>query len=100
MKKVFCILSIFTMTSPALALTDANRNNVATAGYVAGAVNAVTSEYNATTNPAGRIVISGSGENVSNISVSNGKITYTKTNEVTIPVDALNSASRANIWVE
>ena len=97
MKKVFCILSILTIVSPAIA---ENENLVATSGYVKGAVDAVTSEYDASTNPNGRIIITGSGDRISNVSVADGKITYTKTNESTIPVNSSNSATRANIWIE
>jgi len=97
MKKVFCILSILTITSPVFA---ANEGVVATSGYVKGAVTALTSEYNATSNPKGRIVISGSGDRVSNVSVADGKITYTKTYESTVPVSSSNSSTRAKIWVE
>ena len=102
MKKVFCILSILTISVPAFA---ANEGYVATAGYVKGAVTALTSEYNATSNPNGRIVISGSGDRVSNVSLVTGqdglsRVTYTKTYESTVPVSSSNSSTRANIWVE
>ena len=99
MKKVFCILSILTISLPALAETN-NNDKIATGGYVKGAVNALTSEYNATSNPSGRLIISGSGDRISNVSVANGKITYTKTYEATVPVSSNNSSTRANIWIE
>lgn len=102
MKKYFLFFSIFTIVSPALA-TDPTvyDTSVATAGYVKGAIDAVTSEYNESTNPKGRIVINGSGANVSDVSVSqSGQIVYTKTNQVTAPVGSADSSSRANIWIQ
>jgi len=98
MKKVFCILSILAVISPAMALTDANRNNVATAGYVKGAYDALDTAKQAKLSASN--VTQGTGAIVTSVTASDGTVTVTRSNEITIPVGSTNSSTRANIWVE
>lgn len=100
MKKVFCILSILTMISPAMAApgSAATDGNVATASYVKGAYNALDTAKQAKLSSSN--VTQGTGAIVTSVSAADGTVTVTRTNEITIPVGSTNSATRANIWVE
>ena len=99
MKKIFCILSILTIISPALAdITPTT--NVVTTSYVQGAYDAITSAKQdklTSTN----VTTTGSGAVVTGVSASNGSVTVT-TGEVQIPVgtSASNITGHAAIWIQ
>lgn len=91
------------LISPALAEGEVQQlldktSIAAAASYVEGAYNAIDSvkqDKLTSTN----VVESGSGVMVTNVSASNGTVTVSKT-EVTIPVGATTSDTRATIWLE
>ena len=85
------------MVVPAVAEVVPN-TKVVTKSYVEGAydtMDAVKQDKLTSTN----VVDSGAGAMVTNVSASNGTVTVTKT-EVTIPVGATVSNTRATIWLE
>jgi len=96
MKKVFCILSILTIMSPAMAdITPTTK--VVTTSYVQGAYDALE------TAKQDKISVSaGTGAIVTGVALNaDGKtVDVTKSYEVTVPVNSSNSSTRANIWVE
>ena len=106
MKKLFCILSVFTIISPALAEGEVSvyETSAASAAYVQGAYNAVTAITTALANSKqDKITVSqGTGATVTSVSLNvDGKtVDVVRTNEVTIPVGSNNSATRARIWVQ
>ena len=106
MKKVFCILSILTIISPALAEGELTvyQTSAASAAYVQGAYNAVKSITDALSNSKqDKITVSqGTGATVTSVSLNaDGKtVNVARTNETTIPVGSNNSATRAKIWVQ
>lgn len=106
MKKVFCILSILTMISPALAEGELTvyQTSAASAAYVQGAYNAVKSITDALSDSKqDKITVSQEpGATVTSVSLNDdGKtVKVSRTNETTIPVGSNNSATRAKIWVQ
>ena len=79
--------------------------NAASAGYVKGAYNAAIKAVNKVADTKQDIISvsdSSSGAVVTGVSLGvDGKtVTVAKTNEVTVPVNASNSSTRANIWIE
>ena len=100
MKKVFCILSVLAISLPALAEGEPTvyETSVATANYVQGAYNALDAAKQAKLTSTN--VVEGTGAVVTGVSADNGTVTVTKTNEVTVPVNSMNSETRANIWIE
>ena len=126
MKKIFCILSILTIVSPAFADDDVTpppasdpaqidyTQYVATASYVRGAVEAITSTYDEDDNPTGKIQIVNPNAQVgvASITTTNDnnpltrRIVVTKTNELKIPVGSNGAAGGtapttiANMWVQ
>jgi len=117
MKKIFCILSILTIVSPAFAEGETQEpaydQYVATASYVRGAVDAMTSTYDEDTNPTGKIQIVNPNAQVGVASISTtgtdpltSRIVVTKTNELKIPVGSNGAAGGtapttiANMWVQ
>lgn len=103
MRELFCIFAALVLISPALAEGDPQQSLdkttiAAAASYVEGAYNAMNSAKQdklTSTN----VVESGSGAMVTNVSANNGTVTVSKT-EVTIPVGATTSDTRATIWLE
>lgn len=103
MRELFCFFAVLMLISPALAEGEVQQlldktSIAAAASYVEGAYNAIDSvkqDKLTSTN----VVESGSGVMVTNVSASNGTVTVSKT-EVTIPVGATTSDTRATIWLE
>ena len=99
MKKLFYILVALVLTSPAVAEGELDKTTIAAAvSYVEGAYNSMDSvkqDKLTSTN----VVESGSGAMVTGVTANNGTVTVTKS-EVTIPVGATTSATRATIWFE
>ena len=97
MKKVLCIFIGIFLTVPAFAEVTPN-TKVVTRSYVEGAYNTMdAAKQDKLTNT--NVVDSGSGPMVTAVTASDGTVTVTKS-EVTIPVGATTSATRANIWLE
>ena len=96
MKKVFCILSILSVISPAFA-EILPTTKVVTTSYVQGAYDALQG-----TKQDKISVSQGTGAIVTSIALNaDGKtVEVTKSNEVTVPVNSSNSSTRANIWIE
>lgn len=96
---LFYIFVAFILISPAFAEGELDKASVvAAASYVEGAydsMDAVKQDKLTSTN----VVDSGSGPMVTAITANNGTVTVSKT-EVTIPVGATTSATRATIWLE
>lgn len=99
MRELFCIFAVLAIVSPAFAEGELDKTSVAAAAsYVEGAYNAInTSKQDKLTNT--NVVESGSGPIVSAVTASNGTVTVSKS-EVTIPVGATTSDTRAVIWLE
>ncbi|MBQ6027505.1 MAG: hypothetical protein IJL21_03080 [Alphaproteobacteria bacterium] len=100
MKKLFYILGALISVSPSVSMGDqVNKAAVAaTASYVEGAYNAIDAvkqDKLTSTN----VVESNSGAMVTAVTANNGVVTVTKS-EVTIPVGATTSSTRATIWLE
>ena len=103
MRELFCFFAVLMLISPALAEGEVQQlldktSIAAAASYVEGAYNAIDSvkqDKLTSTN----VVESGSGVMVTNVSANNGTVTVSKT-EVTIPVGATTSDTRATIWLE
>lgn len=70
----------------------------ATASYVEGAYNAMDAAKQDKLNST-NVVESNSGAMVTGVTANNGVVTVTKS-EVTIPVGAMVSNTRATIWLE
>ena len=99
MKKLFYILIALVLASPAVAEGELDKTAiVTTASYVEGAYNAMDAAKQdklTSTN----VVESGSGPMVTGVTANNGTVTVSK-GEVTIPVGATTSNTRAVIWFE
>ena len=99
MRELFCIFAAFVLVFPALAEGELDKTSVAaTASYVEGAYNAmdaVKQDKLTSTN----VVESNSGAMVTAVTANNGVVTVTKS-EVTSPVGATTSSTRATIWLE
>ena len=99
MKKLFCIFAVLSVIFPAFAEGEIDKTTVvAAASYVEGAYNTIDAAKQdklTTTN----VVDSGSGPMVTAGTASDGTVTVSKS-EVTIPVGATTSTTRANIWLE
>lgn len=100
MKKLFLIFAAFVITTPAMAAVVTN-NNVATTSYVQGAVDELgAAKQNKLTSTNVVADANGSANGfVSAVTASDGTVTVTKA-EVTIPVGAATSSTRAQIWVQ
>ena len=89
----------------ALATATDNDTSLASTAYVKGAYNAAIKAVNKLQDikqdklSSVNIVESGGGAMVMDVSANNGTVTITKT-EVTIPVGATVSDTRATIWLE
>ncbi len=97
MKKILCVFIGILLVIPAFAEVTPN-TKVVTRSYVEGAYNTIDAAKQdklTTTN----VVESGSGPMVTAVTASDGTVTVSKS-EVTIPVGATTSATRANIWLE
>ena len=99
---LFYIFAALILVSPARAEGEQQQLDktsvAAAASYVDGAYNAMdTAKQDKLTST--NVVDSGTGAMVTNVSASNGTVTVTKT-EVTIPVGATVSNTRATIWLE
>jgi len=102
MRVLFYIFAALILVSPARAEGEQQQLDktsvAAAASYVDGAYNAMdTAKQDKLTST--NVVDSGTGAMVTNVSASNGTVTVTKT-EVTIPVGATVSNTRATIWLE
>ncbi len=99
MRELFCIFAVLAIVSPAFAEGELDKTSVAAAAsYVEGAYNAmdaVKQDKLTSTN----VIESNSGAMVTAVTANNGVVTVTKS-EVTIPVGATTSSTRANIWLE
>ena len=99
MRELFCIFAAFVLVFPALAEGELDKASVVTtASYVEGAYNAIDAvkqDKLTSTN----VVESKSGAMVTAVTANNGVVTVTKS-EVTIPVGATTSSTRATIWLE
>lgn len=99
MRELFCIFAVLAIVSPAFAEGELDKASVAAAAsYVEGAYNsmdAIKQDKLTSTN----VVESNSGAMVTAVTANNGVVTVTKS-EVTIPVGATTSSTRANIWLE
>lgn len=100
MKKLFYIFVALLLVSPTLAAGDPIDKTAvaATASYVESAYNtmdAAKQDKLTSTN----VVESGSGPMVTGVTANNGTVTVSK-GEVTIPVGAATSTTRATIWFE
>lgn len=89
----------------ALATVADNDASLASTAYVKGAYNAAIKAVNKLQDikqdkiSSENVVESGTGVMVMNVSADNGTVTVTKS-EVTIPVGATTSVTRATIWLE
>ena len=103
MRELFCFFAVFILISPALAEGEVqhvlDKTSIAAAvSYVEGAYDAMNSVKQDKLTSA-NVIESGSGAMVTDVSASNGTVTVSKT-EVTIPVGATTSTTRATIWLE
>lgn len=100
-ERLFGIFIVLFLVFPAFAEVEQvlDKTTVAaTASYIEGAYNALDlakQDKLTSTN----VVESGSGAMVTAVSASDGTVTVSKT-EVTIPVGATTSSTRATIWLE
>jgi len=109
MKKIFCILSVLSIVSPVFADDDpvtpaeptVYQTSVATAAYVNGAYDALTSAKQDKLGSTNVVDDANtSGPVVTGVSASNGTVTVTK-GQVTIPVGSATApTSQAQIWVQ
>ena len=102
MRKALYIFTILTIVFPAFAEgepTIDKTRTLTTASYVEQGIDVALSTYDSNTNPNGKFVETGAGPIVSAVTASNGTVTISKT-EVTIPVGATTSNTRATIWLE
>ena len=103
MRELFCIFAVLAVISPVFAEGEQqpalDKTTVAAAAsYVDGAYSAMnTAKQDKLTST--NVVESGSGPIVSAVTASNGTVTVSKS-EVTIPVGATTSSTRATIWLE
>ena len=99
MRKVFCIFLGLNLVFPAFAEGEVDKSTLAAAAsYVDGAyiaMNVAKQDKLTSTN----VVESGTGPIVSAVTANNGTVTISKS-EVTIPVGATTSSTRAVIWLE
>lgn len=100
MKKLFYIFGALILVFPSVSMADPLDKTAvaATASYVEGAYNAMDAAKQdklTSTN----VVESGSGPMVTGVTANNGTVTVSK-GEVTIPVGAATSTTRATIWFE
>ena len=99
MRELFYIFTALAIVFPAFAEDEIDKTSVAaTASYVEGAYNAMdaTKQDKLTST---NVIDSGSGTMVTAVTANNGTITVSKS-EVTIPVGATTSNTRATIWLE
>lgn len=101
MKKIFCILSVLTIITPAFAEGETpsvdKTKVVASASYVDGAYNELDAakQDNITVSQAAGAIVTAVSLN------DDGKtVSVTRTNQVTIPVGSADNANRATIWIE
>ena len=97
MRELFCIFVGVLLVVPAFADVTPN-TKVVTKSYVEGAydsIDAAKQDKLTSTN----VVDSGSGPMVTAVTANNGTVTVSKS-EVTIPVGATTSATRATMWLE
>lgn len=103
MRELFCIFVALMLVSPALA--EGEQQPALDKTTVAAAASYVEGAYNAMNNikqdklTSTNVVESNSGPVVTAVTASNGTVTITK-GEVTIPVGATVSNTRATIWLE
>lgn len=99
MRELFCIFAVLVFVFPAFAEGELDKTTiVAAASYVEGAydsMDAVKQDKLTSTN----VVDSGTGPMVTAVTASDGTVTVSKS-EVTIPVGATTSNTRAVIWLE
>ena len=103
MRELFCIFVALILVSPAFAEGEQQQSLdkstvAAAASYVDGAyiaMNVAKQDKLTSTN----VVESGTGPIVSAVTANNGTVTVSKS-EVTIPVGATTSTTRAVIWLE
>ena len=94
-----------TYSKYALATQGDTDGNLASTAYVKGAYNATIKTVNKLQDvkqdklSSENVVESGAGAMVMDVSAENGTVTVTKS-EVTIPVGATTSVTRATIWLE
>ncbi len=99
MRELFCIFVALVLAFPALAVGEFDKASVAAAAsYVEGAYNAMNAAKQDKLT-ATNVVESNSGTMVTGVTANNGVVTVTKS-EVTIPVGATVSSTRATIWLE
>lgn len=104
MREIICIFAALTLVFPAFATGDEQQLAINKAAVVA-AVSYVDGAYSSMNSvkqdklTSSNVVESGSGPIVSNVTASNGTVTVSKS-EVTIPVGATTSDTRATIWLE
>jgi len=103
MKKIFCILCVLSILSPAFAEGEPSALDktrvLPTVSYVEQGINSALSTYDSTNNPNGKFVESGNGAIVSSVTANNGTVTVTRA-EVTIPVGGSTSSTHAAIWIQ
>ena len=98
MRPFFVFLIAFIPILPAFG-EELDRTSMAAAvSYVDGAYNAMDSVKQDKLTQQ-NVVQSGSGPIVTSVSAQNGTVTVTKS-EVTIPVGATTSGTRATLWLE
>lgn len=103
MRELFCIFTVLALIFPAFAEGEQQQaldktTIAAAASYVDGAYTAMnTAKQDKLTST--NVVDSGAGPMVTAVTASNGTVTISKT-EVTIPVGATTSNTRATIWLE
>lgn len=99
MRELLCVFVAIFLALPAFAAGDVDKSSVvAAASYVDGAYNhmdATKQDKLTSTN----VVESGTGAIVTGVTANNGTVTVSKS-EVTIPVGATTSNTRATIWLE
>jgi uncharacterized membrane protein len=98
-RQIFYIFVIFFVIVPAFAEGELDKTSlVATASYVEGAYNTMDAAKQDKLTPT-NVVESGSGAMVTGVTANDGTVTVQKS-EVTIPVGATVSDTRATIWLE
>ncbi len=99
MRELLCVFVAIFLVTPAFAAGEVDKSSVvAAASYVEGAYNhmdATKQDKLTSTN----VVESGTGAIVTGVTANNGTVTVSKS-EVTIPVGATTSNTRATIWLE
>lgn len=99
MRELLCVFIAIFLIFPAFAAGEVNKTAiVAAASYVEGAYNHMDAAKQDKLNSA-NVVNSGNGPMVTSVTANDGIVTISKS-EVTIPVGATTSATRATIWLE